>query len=263
MSLTTYSNSSPLDAVDTTFKMDAGAWAFVSKMLSRPFEFHELKTRKQWAPGGDIYLLYVDSRVYQERLDEVVGAQNWEVSQKDVSIIDTMKVDVTPADAPKNPKNQKPLNPVYEYREVKYGGIQTSLTVFGVSKSDVGNPSMAEQIKGAYSDGLKRAGVLWGMGRYLYEIKNNKAASPNENNMPDFAQPYDAPDFDTSIRASQVSIGNLIKEGNLPLERIPEIIAKVRELVSQYDADAPLVYKRFVSLKLAELDKTVKGMVTA
>jgi len=260
--MTTGTTISPIDMVDTTFRMDAGAWAFVSKMLSRPFEFHELKTRKQWAPGGDIYLLYVDSRVYQERLDEVVGLQNWEVSQKDVSIIDTTKVDVTPADAPKNNKG-KPVNPVFEFKEVKYGGIQTTMTIFGVSKSDVGNPSMAEQIKGAYSDGLKRAGVLWGMGRYLYEIKNNKAAAPNENNMPDFAQPYDAPDFDPTIRAAQVSIGNSLKEGNLEPQIKDAIIAKVRELTSQYDIEAPLVYKRFVSLKLAELDKTVKGMVTA
>ena len=241
--------------------MDVGAWAFVSEMLSRPFEFSDLKTRSQWSPGGTIYLLYIDSRIVQERLDEVVGAQNWEVRQRDVSIIDTSKIDITPADAPRNNKG-KPVNPVYEFKEVSYGGIETTLTLFGVSKSDVGNASMAEQIKGAYSDGLKRAAVMWGIGRYLYEIKNNKAENPSERTMPDFAIPYEAPDFDEAIGKLQVNIARHLKHEKMTTEFSNKIIETIRALMSEnYDTNAPLVYKRFTYTKLVELEKIVKGVI--
>lgn len=49
-------------------------------------------------------------------------------------------------------------------------GVQTMLTVNGVTRSDVGVPSNQEPVKGAYSDGLKRAAVHFGIGRELYEL---------------------------------------------------------------------------------------------
>lgn len=49
-------------------------------------------------------------------------------------------------------------------------GVQTMLTVNGVTRSDVGVPSNQDPVKGAYSDGLKRAAVHFGIGRELYEL---------------------------------------------------------------------------------------------
>lgn len=49
-------------------------------------------------------------------------------------------------------------------------GVPLSLTVNGVTRSDVGMPSSQEPIKGAYSDALKRAAVHFGIGRELYEL---------------------------------------------------------------------------------------------
>lgn len=49
-------------------------------------------------------------------------------------------------------------------------GVQTMLTVGGVTRSDVGVPSNQDPVKGAYSDGLKRAAVHFGIGRELYEL---------------------------------------------------------------------------------------------
>jgi hypothetical protein len=49
-------------------------------------------------------------------------------------------------------------------------GVPCALTVNGITRSDVGAPSSAEPIKGAYSDALKRAAVHHGIGRELYEL---------------------------------------------------------------------------------------------
>ncbi len=45
-----------------------------------------------------------------------------------------------------------------------------TLTVHGVSKSDVGTASQWEASKGCASDALKRAAVHFGIGRYLYAL---------------------------------------------------------------------------------------------
>ncbi len=48
--------------------------------------------------------------------------------------------------------------------------VHTALTVDGVTRTDVGVPSNQDPIKGAYSDGLKRAAVQFGVARELYEL---------------------------------------------------------------------------------------------
>ena len=81
---------------------------------------------------------YVDARYVYDLLDEVVGAANWQV----------------------------------KHREVK-GGVVAALgiNVEGewVWKEDVGTPSTIEEVKGTYSDATKRAAVLWGVARDLYD----------------------------------------------------------------------------------------------
>jgi hypothetical protein len=42
--------------------------------------------------------------------------------------------------------------------------------IYGVSKSDVGTASNWEASKGAVSDALKRAAVMFSCGRYLYSL---------------------------------------------------------------------------------------------
>lgn len=237
---------------DHTMRVDAGTWAFIGEQFARPFELSELKTRKQ----GPALLVYVDARVYEQRLDTVVGLQNWQLEQSQVTIVESAKIDKTPEDAPRWPTADgspgKFKNPVISYEPVQYGGIQSKITIFGVSKSDVGNPSMAEQIKGAYSDSLKRAGVVWGIGRYLYEMKNLRGIK--EEHLPDFAIPEELPDFATQAALLRSGIAGLLPRytGENSL-----VIGKVREL-SQYTPNTPLVYQRFAVQKLTELQKIVK-----
>ena len=54
--------------------------------------------------------------------------------------------------------------------EGKLIGVQATITIDGVSRSDVGVPSNQDPVKGAYSDSLKRAAVHFGIGRELYEL---------------------------------------------------------------------------------------------
>lgn len=53
--------------------------------------------------------------------------------------------------------------------------VECRLTVDGVTRADVGEPNeggRADELKGAYSDALKRAAVKFGVGRYLYGSAN-------------------------------------------------------------------------------------------
>lgn len=84
---------------------------------------------------------YLDARDVQDRLDAVVGAENWAFQWMPV---------VT---------SEKALL-------VAKG----TLTIYGIVKEDVGDASNWEGNKGTVSDALKRAGVMWGIGRYLYSL---------------------------------------------------------------------------------------------
>lgn len=91
--------------------------------------------------GRVLLLAYLDSRDVMNILDNVVGPMNW---QRD-------------------------------YKEVKgnlYAGIGINIDNNWVWKWDCGTESKEEKEKGESSDSFKRAAVSWGIGRYLYYLKN-------------------------------------------------------------------------------------------
>lgn len=123
--------------------------ADVRDELARAFPDDEIKwkasiTTSKGKPimrnGQEVHgmLPYVDARAIMERLDDAVGPDNWSVSYAP-SVVGT--------------------------------GVECRLTVCGVTKADVGTTSDIEPEKGAYSDALKRAAVLFGIGRHLYEME--------------------------------------------------------------------------------------------
>jgi hypothetical protein len=83
---------------------------------------------------------YIDSRDVQNRLDEIVGPENWQSDYKEVN-------------------------------EVVYGGIAIRVNNDWVWKWDCGTESNVEKEKGEASDAFKRAAVKWGIGRFLYDLK--------------------------------------------------------------------------------------------
>lgn len=98
---------------------------------------------------------YIDSRDLQNRLDDVVGSENWQVKYED-----------------------------------KKGTLFASIGIFindnWVWKSDCGTESNVEKEKGEASDAFKRAGVMWGIGRFLYSLPiiSLKSAKYNGKNYP-------------------------------------------------------------------------------
>lgn len=85
-------------------------------------------------------LAYVTNRAIMERLDEVVGPERW----------------------------------TNEYREAPAGGVLCGLSIRvgdeWITKWDGADNTDMEPVKGGLSGAMKRAGVQWGIGRYLYDL---------------------------------------------------------------------------------------------
>ncbi len=88
-----------------------------------------------------IALAYIDARDVMERLDEVCGIGNWQALHPHANGKTSCRIGIK-------------IDGEWVWKEN------------GCGDSDV------EAAKGAFSDSLKRAAVLWGVGRYLYDVQN-------------------------------------------------------------------------------------------
>ncbi|MFO0797471.1 MAG: Rad52/Rad22 family DNA repair protein [Gemmataceae bacterium] len=117
----------------------------VTDALSAPFEPREIKFKPQMVKNNKaLAIAYVDVRLIEDRLDDVLGVENW---QDDYDIL--------------------PDGSVTCRLRIHLGGEW-------VTKMDVGSPSEqpdgGDRLKAAFSDALKRAAVKFGIGRYLYRL---------------------------------------------------------------------------------------------
>jgi hypothetical protein len=117
----------------------------VTAALSAPFDAAEVKFKPAVVSGNRaLALAYVDARVIQDRLDEVLGVAGWQDS----------------------------------YRVLPDGSVMCRLRLkigeHWITKTDVGGqseqPDGGDRTKAAVSDALKRAAVKFGVGRYLYRL---------------------------------------------------------------------------------------------
>tara|TARA_Y100001937_G_C6898292_1_gene232125 strand:- start:2 stop:481 length:480 start_codon:yes stop_codon:yes gene_type:complete len=116
----------------------------ISYQLSKEFPHKDVKWRVgrlNRSDGGKtaLMLAYIDARIVQNRLDEVVGFENWQC--KHIS---------------------------YGPKTICHLGIK--LNGEWIWKSDGAGDTNVEADKGAISDSLKRAAVHFGIGRYLYDF---------------------------------------------------------------------------------------------
>lgn len=120
--------------------------------LTAPFSAAHIKWRVGTKSGDGSMghaLPFIDVRVIQDRLDEVLGAQNW-----------------TPAFTEVIANNR--LMAVRCALSIKVDGewvTKEDATSFGAGGSEDAS------IMGAYGNALRRAAVQWGIGRYLYAFK--------------------------------------------------------------------------------------------
>lgn len=117
--------------------------------LKRPFTVAAVRMKPQTVTQDKtkgLVTYYIDARMVVERLNAVVGAGAWEDAYR-------------------------PLNVGQEALAVGIP-VECSLSVLGVTKTDVGQISPGEKDdkmwKSAYSDAFKRAAVKFGIGAYLY-----------------------------------------------------------------------------------------------
>ncbi|MFC9449960.1 Rad52/Rad22 family DNA repair protein [Bacillus cereus] len=131
----------------------------IMESLQAEFPFEQLgwKITNTFESQGRFFAYvapFVDARAIQDRFDVVFGIDNWQVS--------------------------------YE----KWGEKATKCTISvflnerWISKEDGSEESDYSSVKGGFSNSLKRAAVLWGVGRYLYNIKPTKVELSTRSNGP-------------------------------------------------------------------------------
>ena len=112
--------------------------------LKKPFD-PRLISWRVGATSADkksgIALAYLDARDVMERLDEVCGVGGWQSTHPHANGKTSCRIGI------------------------KIGGEW-------VWKENGAGDSQVEAEKGAFSDSFKRAAVLWGVGRYLYDVAN-------------------------------------------------------------------------------------------
>jgi hypothetical protein len=116
------------------------------RALQAPFPDKDIEWRAQMSGDKNgsywaLLLAYVTNRAIQERLDDVMGIENW--------------------------KN--------EFLPAPDGGVMCGLSInfddSWVTKYDGAENTAMEAVKGGLSGAMKRAAVQWGIGRYLYNLE--------------------------------------------------------------------------------------------
>ena len=124
-----------------------------AKALEYPFTFQEIEWRvlrtSKKDPSRAQVAAYVDSRAIQNRLDAVVGRENWQ------NIFESV--------VGSNNSTTAHICRISIYYPERGEWI---------TKSDGAGCTDVEPIKGGLSNAFKRAASMWGMGRYLYGLKN-------------------------------------------------------------------------------------------
>lgn len=100
---------------------------------------------------GASCVAYIDARQVQDLLDEVCGTENWQSRFVDV-------------------------------KGNLFCEIGLKINNEWVWKSDCGTESNIEKEKGESSDSFKRAAVMWGVGRFLYNLKVIKLPVKQDGN---------------------------------------------------------------------------------
>ena len=135
--------------------MDQYDWL---KRLTAPFYSDEVqwrvgvKPKKEAADPSALLLPYIDARTVMNRLDDVVGPLNWQVVHAEVNGQMVTSIGI---------RNPETGDWIWKGDSGYVGG------------SDSNDEDVVEKsVKGTPSDGLKRAAVQWGIGRYLYDLPN-------------------------------------------------------------------------------------------
>ncbi len=122
--------------------------AYLREQLQAPFNASEIRSRigskSKDGKSGQV-LAYVSARAVMDRLDSVLGPDNW---QDHLELLDGGKGFICRL------------------------GVRFPGSPDWIWKEDVADMSAVEAIKGGASDAFKRAAIKHGVGRYLYELES-------------------------------------------------------------------------------------------
>ena len=123
--------------------------------LKKPLSISDIDFRIQSINKGGYatILAYKDARVDMNRLDEVVGAENWQRDHKEIHGVVYCGVGIN-------------AEVMYEDKSI---GTKIPVKSGFVWKWDAGSESFTDKQKGEASDSFKRACFNWGIGRELYD----------------------------------------------------------------------------------------------
>lgn len=203
---------------------------WVVSKLAEPFEPEDVKWLPAFGMKGEgkptPVLAYVDARTVVNRLNQVVGAENWSDSYREV-IITTQK----------EGKDKEIAT---------LAGIECTLTILGVSKTDVGTISFSDEVKGAYSDALKRAAVKFGIGEYFYRLGTRFAKFDKYNKI------TERPRLEDEFLPYGGDADAVIKPLYDERKDDPDVQDAIEAItvMGNYDYAAPLILKRWVYERL-------------
>ncbi len=131
------------------------------KKLGEPFPYSDVNWRLQYVNTKElsgIAVPYLDARAIEDRLDNVIGQNNWKDEYEQWHTY---------------------LEKVEEHGKVTTKQVQSQICKISIydeerkewiDKSDGAENTDIEAIKGGLSDAFKRAAVKWNIGRYMYKM---------------------------------------------------------------------------------------------
>lgn len=168
----------------------------ILKALKEPFPPEEIEWRvgatnakkNNGKATGGYMLAYIDARHVMNRLDNVVGAENWQAKMIPTAGGAICEIGI-----------KLPSTYTYLYTDSEAKDRVTTNFEW-IWKANSAGETDIEEVKGAASNAFKRAGVLWGIGRYLYDLDKTWVDFVNgyppknfQGKLPDWAIPSKRP----------------------------------------------------------------------
>lgn len=209
----------------------------IFKKLKEPFQVNEIEWRVQQSgeSNGKVWcmvLAYIDARAIDNRLDDVLGCENWYNSLRKIGEDDYIEA----------------LTIVIDGKEI--------------TKEDGASKTGIEGHKGAISGSHKRVASKFGIGRYLYDLDTVFAEVSMEKQSGD--------DWIMQTHKSKESnkyIKYWFKKPTLPDFAKPKIdnskVEEIEQLIKETETDKNALLKHFQIDSLTQMSENIYGLAKA
>lgn len=167
------------------------SWDHVEEQLSRPFDPADIKWKPQtvnYKTNKALATAHADPRAYQDRLNSIVGPDNWSVSYIPLAFPFTKNVKAKKGwdNAPDTPASVENGHKI---------GVICQLTILGIMHASTGDEDASDEnaFANAEAQAFKRACMTFGLGRYLYKLPLTEHAY--DKNTRKFVQTPTLPDW--------------------------------------------------------------------